>query len=146
MAPDSFIKFPFVEVAVLRNVRQIIELEYQVRPVPANLSVITFKEWFCWAKYPHTQTGLTNNTCKSIEGSFCLNCIQIKTNSGNAHYNDQYIKEILVLKMSQKSQILKCERTTKIHSINTVIIDVGYGYDGGTVVHEKLQTYENEIE
>ena len=48
--------------------------------------------------------------------------------------------------MSQKSQILKCERTTKIHSINTVIIDVGYGYDGGTVVHEKLQTYENEIE
>ena len=85
----------------------IIELEYQVRPVPANLSVVTFKEIFCEAKYPHSQTGLTRATCKSLGGSLSLNSIQIKTNSGNAHYNDQYSKESLVLKSLKKSQISK---------------------------------------
>ena len=36
--------------------------------------------FFCWAKFPHTQTGLSSVTCKSIDGSLSLNCIQIKTN------------------------------------------------------------------
>ena len=97
----------------------IIELEYQVRPVPANLSVVTFKEIFCWAKYPHTQTGLTNSTCKSIDGSLSLNSIQIKTNSGNAHRNDQYTPVSFVFKISQKSQIVNINKQQKIHSGNT---------------------------
>ena len=83
------------------------ECQWQVRPVPANLSVVTFKEIFCWAKYPHTQTGLTNSACKSLGGSLSLNSIQIKTNSGNAHYNDQYTKVSFIFKMSKKSQNLK---------------------------------------
>ena len=102
----------------------IIELEYQVRPVLANLSVLTFCDFFCWAKNPHTQAGLTFDTCKSIDGTLFLNCIQIKTNSGNAHRNDQYTPVSFVFKISQKSQIVNINKQQKIHYGNADWCDV----------------------
>ena len=75
--------------------------------------------FFGWAKYPHTETCLTSSTCKSIDGTLSLNCIQIKTNSGNAHRNYQYKKVSLIFKMSQKSQIIKPNMRQKIHFSNT---------------------------
>ena len=83
----------------------IIELQRQVRSESVKMSVNEFCDFFCWAKNPHTQAGLTIDTCKSIDGTLFLNCIQIKTNTGNAHYNDQYEKESSVLKSLKKSQI-----------------------------------------
>ena len=75
--------------------------------------------FFGWAKNPHTQTCLTSYTCKSIDGSFSLNYTQIKTNSGNAHRNDQYTPVSFVFKISQKSQIVNINKQQKIHSGNT---------------------------
>ena len=120
------------------------KLERQVRSESVKLSVNEFCDFFCWAKNPHTQAGLTIDTCKSIDGSLFLNCIQIKTNSGNAHYHYQHTNVFLIFKMSQKSQISKCERTTKIHSINTDVID-GLrqgGCDGGK---KEGKTCENDF-
>ena len=39
--------------------------------------------------------------------------------------------------MSQKSQISKCERTTKIHSINTDVIDGLRLRHGGSIMVER---------
>ena len=96
-----------------------IELERQVQSESVKWSVNEFCNSFCWAKNPHSQAGLTIDTCKSIGGTLSLNCIQIKTNSGNAHRNDQYTPVSFVFKISQKSQIVNINKQQKIHSGNT---------------------------